>query len=328
MNPHPYDDLSPARVLDAVDGLGLISDGRLLALNSYENRVYQVGIEGGEPVVAKFYRPGRWSRAQLEEEHAFLFELAQAELGVVAPLGEPGRSLHWREPFWFALFPRRGGRSPELNFDTLELLGHSLGKLHALGAQQRFTAREALSVDNFAIASAEFLLRENFIPADLRVAYESLVRDVVQRLRAHWQEALALKLKMNLRLHGDCHLGNILVRDDQVFLVDFDDCRSGPAIQDLWMLLSGEREQCQAQLSALIEGYALFHDFDARELMLVETLRTLRLMHYSAWLARRWSDPAFGRSFPWFNTPRYWAQHVLELREQLAALDEAPLRLY
>jgi Ser/Thr protein kinase RdoA (MazF antagonist) len=328
MNQHPYDDLRPERVLDAVDGTGLISDGRLLALNSYENRVYQVGIEGGTPVVAKFYRPGRWSREQLEEEHAFLFELAEAELGVVAPMGEPGSSLHWSEPFWFALFPRRGGRSPELDFNALELLGHSLGKLHAIGARQAFTAREALTLENFGEASAEFLLRESFIPADLRVAYESLVRDLLQRMRARWQEAGDLKLDMSLRLHGDCHVGNILMRDDQVLLVDFDDCRSGPAVQDLWMLLSGERDQCQAQLSALIEGYELFHEFDARELILVETLRTLRLMHYSAWLARRWNDPAFPRSFPWFNTPRYWAQHVLELREQLAALDEAPLRLY
>jgi Putative homoserine kinase type II (protein kinase fold) len=326
MNSHPYDALDPERVLAAVEGTGLLTDGRLLALNSYENRVYQVGIEGGSPVVVKFYRPERWSREQLEEEHAFLFELVEAELGVVAPLGEPGQSLHWSDPFWFAVFPRRGGRSPELDFDTLEVLGHTIGKLHAIGARRQFHTREALTLDSFGEASAQFLLRENFIPADLRVAYETLVRDLLQRMRQRWQESRGVNLK--LRLHGDCHTGNILMRDERVLLVDFDDCRSGPAIQDLWMLLSGEREQRQAQLSALIEGYSVFYEFDVCELNLMETLRTLRLMNYSAWLAQRWSDPAFPRNFPWFNTPRYWAQHVLELREQLAALDEPPLRLY
>ncbi|HWK52751.1 MAG TPA: serine/threonine protein kinase [Hyphomicrobiales bacterium] len=322
---HPYDDLSPERVLDAVDSTGRISDGRLLALNSYENRVYQVGIEDAEPVVAKFYRPGRWSREQLEEEHAFLFELAEQDLGVVVPLGEPGRSLHWSEPFWFALFARRGGRSPEFDFDTLERLGHSLGKLHAIGARQPFAVRESLTLEGFGEASVEYLLHHDFIPADLRLAYETLTRDLLQRLRECWS---ACRDCATLRLHGDFHAGNILVRSERILLVDFDDCRNGPAMQDLWMLLAGEREQQQAQLSALIEGYELFHHFDPRELLLVEALRTLRLLHYSAWLARRWEDPAFPRNFPWFNTPRYWAEQILALREQLAALDEPPLRLY
>jgi len=326
MNQHPYDQLGPERVLDAVDHTGFISDGRLLALNSYENRVYQVGIEDGQPLVAKFYRPERWSREQLDEEHAFVYELHDAELGVVAPLGGPGQSLHWSDPFWFTLFERRGGRSPELDFDTLELLGTAVGRLHAVGARQQFAHREALTVAGFGELSAQLLLRDGFIPPDLRIAYESLVRDLLQRMHLRWKECSGVNFK--LRLHGDLHVGNILMRDDQVLLVDFDDCRSGPAIQDLWMLLSGEREQRQAQLSAVIEGYSMFHEFDARELTLIETLRTLRLMHYSAWLARRWNDPAFPRSFPWFNTPRYWSEHILELREQLAALDEPALRLY
>lgn len=321
----PFASLSPDWILAAVETTGVACDGRQLALNSYENRVYQVGVEDGEPLVAKFYRPGRWTRQQIEEEHAFLLELAAAELGVVAPLVYAGRTLHTYEGFLFALFPRRGGRSPDLDLDTLEQVGRCLGQLHAVGARAAFSCRQSLTIAAFGEASVRFLLEAGFIPDDLRPAYQTLTRDLLAGIRS--QVAAAGECR-TLRLHGDCHAGNLLWREGQPLLVDFDDCMSGPAVQDLWMLLSGDRAQQEAQLAALLDGYELFREFDRGELRLIEALRALRLLHYSAWLGRRWQDPAFPRSFPWFNTPRYWAAHVLALREQLAALAEPPLRVF
>lgn len=322
---HPYDALTPDAVLTAVESAGFVCDGRLLALNSYENRVYQVGLEDAEPVIAKFYRPGRWSRDQILEEHAFTLELQEAGLQVVAPLVDgDGRSLHPHGEFLLALYPRRGGHAPEPGGAVLGLLGRSLGRLHALAATRRFRYRQTLDLEQYGRGSREFLLEHDFIPAELVPAYESLTGELLERMR----QELANTRVRTFRLHGDCHVGNLLWRDENLWFVDFDDCLNGPAVQDLWMLLAGERDQRLRQLSDLIEGYNLFHDFHAGELVLVETLRTLRLMHYSAWLARRWSDPAFPRSFPWFNTGRYWAEHILALREQRAALDEAPLVLY
>jgi Ser/Thr protein kinase RdoA (MazF antagonist) len=323
---HPFSTLTPDWVLSAVESTGLICDGRLLALNSYENRVYQVGIEDGAPVVIKFYRPGRWSRAQILEEHAFVHELELHELAVVAPVADSsGRTLYEFEGFLFAVFPRRGGRSPDLNYETLQILGRSLGKLHSIGAQERFRHRQALSVATFAEASRAYLLEHAFIPAELRAAYTSLADDLIRRVQQIFSE---YKGYAAIRIHGDCHPGNVLWREDLPHLVDFDDTMTGPAVQDLWMLLSGTRDQQLMQLSEFMEGYETFYTFNPAELGLIEALRTLRLMHYSAWLARRWDDPAFPRSFPWFNTARYWSGHILELREQLAALDEAPLVIY
>jgi Ser/Thr protein kinase RdoA (MazF antagonist) len=322
---HPFAALSPDWILTAVESTGLSCDGRMLALNSYENRVYQIGVEEGAPVIAKFYRPERWSREQILEEHAFVLELEAQELSVVAPIADAaGRTLYEFEDFMFALFPRRGGRSPDLDFDTLQVLGRTLGKLHNIGSLHKFKYRQELSVATFAEASCAYLLERNFIPDDLRSAYSSLASDLLKRVNQIFKE----RSYESLRLHGDCHAGNVLWRDDLPMLVDFDDTMTGPAVQDLWMLLSGEREQQQAQLAELIDGYEMFGAFNPAELGLIEALRTLRLMHYSAWLARRWDDPAFPRSFPWFNTARYWSTHILELREQLAALDEAPLILY
>jgi len=322
---HPFAALTPDLVLDAVESLGFLSDARVLALNSYENRVYQVGIEGETPLIAKFYRPARWSDAAIREEHAFSFELAEHEVPVVAPLQRDGESLFEHAGFRFALFPRRGGRAPEPgDLDQLYRFGQLLGRMHAIGASRPFAHREALTVSNFGHESLATLLEGNFVPRSLLPAYESVARDLLARL-----DALFARIDYtSIRLHGDCHPGNLLYRDEQFHVVDLDDCRMGPAVQDLWMLLAGERQERLLQLAELIDGYQEFHDFAPRELALIEGLRSLRLMHYSAWLARRWDDPAFPMSFPWFGSERYWGEQILMLREQLAALDEEPLRLF
>lgn len=322
---HPFDTLTPDRVLDAIESIGYLSDARVMALNSYENRVYQVGIEDSEPLIAKFYRPGRWSDAAILEEHAFTAELADCEVPVVAPLVRDGVSLFEHAGFRFALFPRRGGRAPEPgNLDQLYRLGQLLGRLHAVGASRPFQAREALTVDNFGKASLATLLDGGFIPKSLLPAYSSVARDLLARVEA----IFASTRFTSIRLHGDCHPGNIMCREEVFHLVDLDDCRTGPAVQDLWMMLAGERHEKLGQLAELMDGYNEFHEFDPRELNLIEPLRALRLLHYSAWLARRWDDPAFPRSFPWFGSERYWGDQVLALREQLAALNEEPLRLF
>ena len=323
---HPYETLSPDLVLDAVESSGYLSDMRILALNSYENRVYQVGMEEGPPLIAKFYRPERWSDAQIQEEHDFTRDLLDLEVSVVPPLPDvEGHTLREYQGFRFALYPRQGGHAPNLDdFDQLLTLGRVLGRIHALGEARPFAHRPTLDVQSFAVDSYEFLLSESFIPESLRPSYETLGADLIRRLERIFADAEYTPI----RLHGDCHPGNILWRDDAPHFVDFDDARNGPAVQDLWMLLSGEREQQTAQLSEIVEGYQEFCDFNFAELNLIEALRSLRIMNYSAWLARRWQDPAFPKSFPWFKPERYWGEHILELREQLAALDEPPLALF
>ncbi|MDP3672250.1 MAG: serine/threonine protein kinase [Telluria sp.] len=320
---HPFALLGPDCVLDALDSVGLRGDGRLLALNSYENRVYQVGMEEGPPLVAKFYRPARWSDAAILEEHAFVQELVEREIPVVAALTLGGRTLHEFSGFRFAVFPRRGGRAPELDDpDTLEWMGRFIGRIHAVGALAPFCERPALTPDSFGREPRDYLLANGFIPPDLLAAYTSVAEQALAGVARCYERAGEVAL---LRLHGDCHAGNVLWTDSGPHFVDFDDSRSGPAVQDLWMLLSGERGDMLRQMSDILAGYEDFADFDPRELYLVEALRTLRLIHYSAWLARRWDDPAFPAAFPWFNTQRYWQDRILELREQVALMDEPPL---
>ena len=322
---HSFEKLTPDAVIDAVESTGIISDARILALNSYENRVYQVGVEDADPLIAKFYRPERWSREQILEEHSFSLELADLEIPVVPPIVIGDSTLAEFAGFKFALFKRRGGRSPDLSLDNLLIMGRFIGRLHAAGAIKSFQHRRTMTLEYFAEDSAQYLLENNFIPQDLRPAYSTLAQDLIKRIQDVFASARA---PAQIRIHGDCHMGNVLWRDDMPQFVDFDDTMTGPAIQDLWMLLSGDRQEKLAQLSELIDGYNEFYDFNPGELVLIESLRTMRLMHYSAWLARRWDDPAFPLAFPWFNSESYWAGHILELREQLFALDEPVLELF
>jgi len=321
----PYQSLTPECILDAIETTGRRCDGRLAALNSFENRVYQVWLEDGVSIVAKFYRPRRWPHAVILEEHGYALELAAREIPVVAPLVDGGRSLHEHAGFLFALYPRQGGRTPELeDEDTLRWLGRFIARIHAVGVLRRFEHRPALDIASFGEEPSRYLLDNGFIPDDLYDAYESTVADVLGRVADQWQLAGGMR---SIRLHGDCHAGNILWTDGGPHFVDLDDARMGPAVQDLWMWLSGEGDARQRQLSAIIAGYREFHDFQPAELALIEPLRTLRIIHYAGWLARRWDDPAFPQSFPFFNTQRYWQDHILALREQAAVLDEPVLQI-
>ncbi|MGB2001854.1 MAG: serine/threonine protein kinase [Porticoccaceae bacterium] len=322
---HPFDSLTPDLLIDAVEAQGFVSDGRFIVLNSYENRVYQIGIEDQVPMIAKFYRPQRWTDQQIQEEHDFCFDLQAQELPVVCPWVNPqGKTINHYADFSFALYPRKGGHAPELdNLDNLFILGRLLGRFHAIGATRPFEHRPSLDVESFGRRSYE-LISAQFIPSELSPAYDSLALDLLARIDDIVSDFGAIN---SIRVHGDCHSGNILWRDDNPHFVDFDDARMAPAVQDLWMLLSGDRQEQSLQMAELIEGYNEFHNFDFRELQLIEVLRTLRIMHHSAWIARRWSDPAFPRAFSWFDSPRYWSEHILMLREQLAALNEPPLQV-
>jgi Ser/Thr protein kinase RdoA (MazF antagonist) len=318
---HPFSRLTPDAVLDAVAAAGFAPDGRLLTLNSYENRVYQVWLDDGTVVVAKFYRPGRWSDAQIDEEHAFAHELAAREIPVVAPL----KSLKTgTDPvFRVAIYPRRGGRTPELDDSrTLEWIGRFIGRIHAVGSTTSFKFREKLNPLTFGHEPRAFLLGTNFIPADLLDAWKAVTQQALEGIERCYERAGDVR---SIRLHGDCHVGNILWTDAGPHFVDLDDSRMGPAMQDLWMLLSGDRASMTRQLGDVLAGYEAFAELDRRELHVLEALRTLRLIHYSAWIARRWDDPAFPAAFPWFNTQRYWQDRILELREQIALMEEEPL---
>ncbi|HYQ70862.1 MAG TPA: serine/threonine protein kinase [Gammaproteobacteria bacterium] len=321
--PSDYSGLSPDTLLNAIDSCGLQTDGRLLALNSYENRVYQTGIESEAPVIAKFYRPGRWTDAAIAEEHAFSLELTARELPVIAPMVINGNTLQHYRGYRFAVYPRQGGYWPELNSQPdRQWIGRVIARMHAAGSASGFSHRPVLDIDSHGHQSRRFLLEQGFIPAHLDAAYRSLSEDLLSQITSIFAEAGNI---CRIRIHADCHPGNILWTEQGPHFVDLDDCRTGPAIQDIWMLISGERHEMQVQLADIIEGYQQFHDLDLRELRLIEPLRTLRIMHYAAWLANRWEDPAFPRAFPWFNTSRYWEEHILALREQAGLLNETPL---
>ena len=326
----PFAGLTPDVVLDALDSVGLPGDGRLLALNSYENRVYRVALADGSSCVVKFYRPERWTDAQIGEEHAFVVELAAEEIPVVPPFPlANGAALQAFAGYRFAVYPNCAGRAPELDDRaTREWLGRYIGRIHAVGARAPFHERPRLDIASFGEEPRDWLLAHRFVPADLIDAYTSIVELALAGVRRSFERAGDVP---NLRLHGDCHAGNVLWvsrgAEEGPHFVDFDDSRSGPAVHDLWMLLSGDRREMTAQLADVLAGYEDFRVFDRRELALIEALRSLRLIHYAAWLARRWDDPAFPAAFPWFNTQRYWQDRILELREQVAAMDEPPLEV-
>jgi len=327
MSSHPYEHLTPDVVLDALSSVGLHGDGRLMALSSYENRVYQVQLEdpheGNASVVAKFYRPGRWSDTQILEEHSFSAELMAAEVPAVGPLTLAGRTLNEHAGFRFSVSPRRGGRRPELDdAEVLEWIGRFLARIHTVGAARPFSSRPQLDVQTFALAPRDWLLAHEAIPLDVQGSWLKQCNTAIAMI----ESALKDHPVRTIRLHGDCHPGNILWTPDQgPHFVDLDDACTGPAVQDLWMLLSGERRDRTRQLGALVDGYEQFREFDRGELALVEPLRTLRLIHYSAWLARRWDDPAFPPTFPWFGSSDYWQGQVQMLEEQIEAMAEAPL---
>ncbi|MCP5182144.1 MAG: serine/threonine protein kinase [Pseudomonadales bacterium] len=319
MTTTPYASLTPDLILDALEAAGYEPSGGLTALNSYENRVYQAQMNDGSFSVVKFYRPGRWTDAQIREEHDFMRELVAAELPVVAPDYHAHGAMHVHLGFRFAVFPRQGGHTPDIEReDDLAVIARTLARLHAIGATRPFAHREIISLRRLGTASRDFVLQGNWLPLELETAYATLTAQLLERMRDPADEPA-------IRIHGDCHLGNMLWRNDTLHLVDFDDCAMGPPIQDIWMLLSGEREDRLVQLGTIADAYDMFHPFPAESLLLVETLRTLRILHHSAWIARRWDDPAFPLAFPTFDSARYWSAHVLELREQLAALDEPPL---
>lgn len=323
---HPFASLTPDLIMDAVESLGYLCDGRFIALNSYENRVYQVGIEEQSPIIAKFYRPERWSDEQILEDHKFSWQLAEQELPVVPPMhNDQGQSLCHYKGFRFALYERRGGHAPELsNMDHLYTLGQLLGRIHAVGATEQFQYRPSLNLQNFGQDSFD-LISQRHIPDSLKQAYTTLGTDVLQLMQT---KLTAYGPVHEIRVHGDCHTGNILWRDGHAHFVDMDDTRMAPAIQDIWMLLSGSREEQRSQLQELLEGYEEFNDFDMRELQLIEIYRTLRIMQHVAWVAKRWDDPAFPIAFTGFNSERFWSEHILTLREQFAALQEPALSLY
>lgn len=317
----PYANLNPDLIMDAVDSIGFRCTGSLFALNSYENRVYQIGVEDQAPLIAKFYRPHRWSDDAILEEHQFAMELAEHEIPVVAPIISAGKTLHHFQDFRFALFPRKGGRPLELdNLDQLEWMGRFIGRLHATGATKPFQHRITLDVQQYGYNAYQFLLEHDFIPAYLKPNYCPVIESVLKQIEELFHLVGSVK---HIRLHGDCHAGNVLWNDAGPQIVDLDDCLMGPAIQDIWMLLSGDRAAVALQQDLILEGYQEFYDFNYRELRLIEALRTLRMIHYSAWLAKRWEDPAFPLSFPWFNTARYWEEQIQHLAEQGFLLEEA-----
>ncbi len=336
---HPYSDLTPDKVLDALASIGLLGDGRLSALSSYENRVYQIHLEspfeGHEQVVAKFYRPGRWTDDQIAEEHRFALELTAAEVPAVPPLAIHGQTLHHFGGFAFAVSSRRGGRRPELDdLDVLEWIGRFLARIHTIGAARPFVHRPALNALHFAREPRDWLMNHRMVAPEVQSAWSAALDEALLLIERHSVLGAALPADGDgitlLRLHGDCHPGNILWTPEGQpgagpHFVDLDDARSGPAVQDLWMLLSGERRQQTLQLSALIDGYEQFRPFDRRELALIEPLRTLRLVHYSAWIARRWEDPAFPINFPWFGSRDYWQSQVDMLTEQIEEMEKPAL---
>ena len=323
MSQFDFSSLTPDLILDGLESVGFYADSGLLALNSYENRVYRFNDDDGNKFVTKFYRPNRWSNEQILEEHQFAFELADQELPIVAPLQIEQQSLFEHQGYHFAVFPCLGGRIFEVdNLDQLEWMGRFVGRIHAVGSKSDFKHRPSINTEEFLHQAKQVIEESGFVSAGVQLSFFTILDQIIPIAAQQFQST------NTIRLHGDCHAGNILWRDEGPHFVDLDDCRQGPAIQDLWMMLSGDRQQQLLQLDTLLSGYEEFFSFDSSELCLIESLRTMRVVNYMAWLCKRWSDPAFPHNFPWFNTEKYWEQQVLMLKEQHAQLTQPPLQLF
>jgi len=310
----PYQQLTPELILTAIESAELEPSGGLLALNSYENRVYQIELSEGGFIIAKFYRPERWTDDAILEEHQFAFELEAQDIPIIPPIIKDGRSLFEHGGYRFSLYPRRGGRWPELSDPSiLEQLGRLIGRIHAIGRTSRFEHRQTINVANYGQASLDYILENDFVPPESKHNFTLAAQTLLDQA----QNTIEAVQPFNIRIHGDFHPGNILSTGEQFHFVDLDDCVMGPAMQDLWMLLSGEQHEMATQFSHVLEGYEMFCEFDRSELAIIEALRALRLVYYCGWLARRWDDPAFPQNFPWFNTPRYWEEQMITFREQL-----------
>ena len=318
-----FTSLSPDLIIDGLESVGFTVDSGLLALNSYENRVYQFHDNNMQKFVTKFYRPQRWSLAQLQEEHDFGFDLAEQEIPVIAPIKIENKSLFEYHGYYFSVYPCRGGRIFEVdNLNQLEWMGRFLGRIHAVGAQKKFEHRYDFNAEEWLYKARETIVSSGFIPSTLERAFLTILDLVIE------EAARQYKPVTQIRLHGDCHAGNILWREKEgPHFVDLDDCRTGPAIQDIWMMLSGDRQQQLLQLDTILSGYEEFFVFENSQLVLIESLRTMRVVHYMAWLCKRWSDPAFPRNFPWFDSEKYWEQQILMLKEQMSALQQPALSL-
>lgn len=322
MSKFSFEDLTPDLILDAIESVGIYAESGLLALNSYENRVYQFKAEDGLRYVVKFYRPERWSKAQIQEEHDFAFELAEAEVPVVAPIKHNGQSLFEHQGYVFVLFPSVGGRLFEVdNLDQLDVMGRLIGRMHQVAKSKSFEHRSTFSCEEYLHTAKVHLQKSNLVPMALSTPFYTILDLVIEQVQAQYKNV------DGIRLHGDCHAGNILWAGEALMFVDLDDARQGPAIQDLWMMLSGDRQTQLLQLDTLVNAYEEFCDFDHTQLKLIEPLRAMRIIHYMGWVAKRWSDPAFVRNFSWFAEDKYWEQQILALKEQLVALQEAPLKL-
>ncbi|CAM3025334.1 serine/threonine protein kinase [Vibrio neptunius] len=317
-----FDALTPDFMWYALESIGVRAESGFLPLNSYENRVYQFTDEERQRYVVKFYRPERWSSAQIQEEHDFTLELIESDIPVAPPIKFQGQTLHQYQGYLFALFASVGGRQFEVdNLEQLEGVGRFLGRIHKVGARMAFKHRPTISLEEYLHQPRKILEQSQFIPFHLENAFFNDLDLLIQSLQQQWDDSANI-----IRLHGDCHPGNILWRDGPMF-VDLDDSRNGPAVQDLWMMLNGERADKLMQLDILLEAYQEFNDFNTNELKLIEPLRGLRMVHYMAWLAKRWQDPAFPIAFPWFDDPKYWESQVLAFKEQISALSEPPLSL-
>ena len=316
----PFENLGPETILAALESVGFEPNGSLLALNSYENRVYQAQTESLEFYVAKFYRPERWTYEAIEEEHDFSYELLDSDISVVAPIQIDGSTIFDFAGYHFAIFPRQGGHPPNLeNKDDLEVLSRSIARIHAIGSKKPFKHREIFSMDRLGTRSREFILGSDFLPPELVEAYASTSHNLLSAIDPSLIES------QQIRIHGDCHMGNVLWRNDISHFVDFDDCLNGPPIQDLWMLLSGERQDQLNQVNTILDAYNEFYEFNPSTLNIIEPLRTLRMIHHAAWIGKRWEDPAFPLAFPFFNSAKYWSDHILTLKEQESKLVEEPL---